>query len=69
MGNLNENGYFKSTKHPELREHKVMLDFRDEYAQKALLNYADSTHDSEFAEDIRKAVAKVREAGLSKKPD
>ena len=66
---LNEKGFFQSNKHPELDEHKIMLDFRDEYAQKALLNHALSTHDLELSEDIQKAVANVRVAGLTKKPD
>ncbi len=66
---LNENGFFKSTKHPELKEHKIMLDFRDEYAQEALLKYASSTHDAELAEDIKKGIENVRKKGLTKKPD
>ena len=66
---LNENGFFKSTKHPELKENKIMLDFRDQYAQEALISYAAATHDFELAEDIKKAVEKVRKEGLTKKPD
>ena len=67
--NLNENGYFQSTKNPELKEHRITLNFRDQYAQDALLHYANSTHDSDLAGDIKKAVENVRGAGLSKKPD
>lgn len=46
-----------------------MLDFRDEYAQEALLKYASSTHDAELAEDIKKGIENVRKKGLTKKPD
>lgn len=66
---INDKGFFQSDKHPELPEHKIMLDFRDEYAQKALLNYAFSTRDTELSVDIQLAVANVRLAGLTKKPD
>lgn len=66
---LNENGFFQSDKHPELKEHKIMLDFRDEYAQKALKKYALLTHDTELSEDIQHAIINVNRAGLTKKPD
>lgn len=66
---INKNGFFQSDKHPELSEHKIMLDFRDEYAQYALMIYASKTQDTELREDIYKAVANVRDAGLTKKPD
>ena len=36
MKNLNDKGFFQSTKHPELPEHKFMLDFRDEDAACAI---------------------------------
>ena len=66
---LNKSGYFKSTKHPELKENKIMLDFRDTYAQEPLIQYAKATHDKELAEDIQAAVERVRKDGLTKKPD
>ena len=66
---LNKNGFFQSDKHPELKEHQIILNFKDEYAQNALLNYALSTHDAELSTDIQHAVANVRIAGLTKKPD
>lgn len=66
---LNENGFFQSDKHPELKEHKIMLDFRDEYAQPVLRKYALLTHDKELSEDIQNAIINVRLAGLTRKPD
>lgn len=66
---LTENNFFKSDKHPELPEHKILLDFRDEYAQQALLKYAELTHDKELAKDIYIAITHVELAGLTKKPD
>lgn len=66
---LNKNGFFQSDKFPELKEHQIILDFRDEYAQHALLMYASLTHDKELSDDIKKAVGAVVIEGLSKKPD
>lgn len=66
---LNEKGFFKSDKFPELKEHQIILDFRDEYAQKALLKYATLTHDKELADDIIEAIANTHGASLTKKPD
>ncbi len=66
---LNENGFFQSDKHPELKEHKIMLDFRDVHAQKVLKQYALLTQDLELSEDIQQAVINVKLAGLTKNPD
>lgn len=66
---LNAKGFFQSDKYPDLPENKIMLDFRDEFAQKALLVYASHTTDTELADDIRAAIDKVQIAGLTKKPD
>ena len=66
---INENGYFQSDKHPELKEHQIILNFRDEFAQQPLLDYALATNDIELAADITAAVNKVREDGLTKKPN
>lgn len=66
---LNKKGFFQSDKHPELPENKIMLDFRDEYAQEALRHYAMRTHDKELSDDIQMAIVNVRIAGLTKKPD
>jgi len=66
---LNENDFFQSDKHPELKQHQIILNFRDEYAQKALAEYANCCEDKELADDIRTAIANVQHAGLTKKPD
>lgn len=66
---LNKNGYFQSDKHPELKEHQIILNFKDEYAQHALLLYASITPDKELSDDIKAAVGAVVIDGLSKKPD
>lgn len=66
---INKNGFFQSDKHPELKEHQIILNFRDVHAQKALLAYAMSTKDLELAEDIQLAIANVNLAGLTKEPD
>lgn len=65
---INKNGYFQSDKHPELPEHKIILDFRDEYAQKALALYAELTTDKELSEDIKQAIVNVHYEGLTRKP-
>lgn len=66
---INEKGFFQSDKYPDLPENKIILDFRDEYAQHALLMYATLTHDKELSDDIKAGVGAVVIAGLSKKPD
>lgn len=66
---INKNGFFQSDKHPELKEHQIILNFKDEYAQEALLLYADLTKDEELAVDIIFAVHAVRQDDLTKKPD
>ena len=65
---INKNGFFQSDKHPELPEHKIMLDFRDEYAQSALECYCQLTKDDELKEDIRHAIRNVKKANLTRKP-
>lgn len=66
---LNLNGYFQSTKFPELDEHQIVLDFRDEKAQASLESYAINCEDPELAEDIYTALSNVRQEGLTKPPD
>ncbi len=69
MSNLNKKGFFQSDKYPELPEHKFMLDFRDKYAQEALIKYASLTKDYQLAQDIHHAIGNVNNAGLAKIPD
>ena len=66
---LNLNGYFQSTELPELDEHQIVLDFRDEKAQASLESYAINCGDPELAEDIYTALSNVRQEGLTKPPD
>jgi len=66
---LNEKQFFQSDKHPELPENKIILDFKDPCAQKALMTYAMCTKDSELSEDIQMALAAVKIAGLTEDPD
>lgn len=65
---INKNGFFQSDKHPELPEHKIILDFRDEIAQAALHVYAQLTQDNELAEDILIATENIKKAGLTRTP-
>lgn len=66
---INDNGFFQSTKHPELKEHQIILNFKDEYAQRALEVYATHCEDRELAADILTAISNVQHNGLTKKPD
>ena len=66
---INKNGFFQSDKHPELKEHQIILNFKDEYAQIALRKYACLTEDKELGSDIHAAIRRVKEMGLTKTPD
>jgi len=49
---IDENGYFKSDKHPDLPINKIALDFRDIHARPCLRMYARLTLDQELKDDI-----------------
>ena len=65
---INKNGFFQSDKHPELKEHQIILNFKDVYAQGVLRDYALTCQDEELSHDIQMALINVKAAGLTKKP-
>jgi len=56
---INSKGQFQSDKYSWLPPDKIILSFRDEYAQKALAVYAELTDEKELSEDIKERLKTI----------
>ena len=58
---IDNEGRFQSDKYPDLKPDKIILSFKDEYAQEALKKYAELTNDKGLSEDILNRIKRIKE--------